>query len=391
MGATATVWRARDRRSGGNVCVKRLHPRLAADRAARERLRQEAALATRVDHPGVPAVVESADEPEESPALVFPYIEGESLAVRLKRDGHLPPAKAARIAARVAEALAAVHASGVVHRDIKPSNILLAANGEVSLLDFGIAEQTGTAGIEPLPPRSATPPGSAMTVGTLPYVGPQQLAGLPVAPSDDIWALGAVLYEMLAGRPPYQAVSATDLANAQASAPRDLPDAPMPLARIAQAALSNDPAARPSAAAFAATLDSWLAAGSSPDSPTIAMTAAIPVAAPPRRRLGLGAVLTAVAAVVVGLAVTAALALGPDWTPAAGNGLPPASDMPVPIKEPAINPASAPSVEPTAEPARQPESEPQADGSNAKPKNPGNDGNNGSNGNKGKGKKKGQR
>jgi eukaryotic-like serine/threonine-protein kinase len=388
VGATATVWRARDRRSGRNVCVKRLHPRLATDVGARDRLRQEAELATRVAHPAIPDVVD-AHVASDAPALVFPYLEGESLAVRLKRDGALPPAEAARIAARVAEALAAVHAAGVVHRDVKPSNILLGDNGEVRLLDFGIAEQTGTA--------ATNDTGRQTTVGTLPYVGPQQLAGLPAAPSDDVWALGAVLYEMLSGRPPYEAHTAPDLANAQAAAPPDLTDVPLPLARAALSALATDPAARPPAAAVATTLDSWLTAGSDPDSPTVAMTAAIPVAQPPRRRVGLGSALALAAAVVVGLAVTSALAFGPDWLPA--GAVPPASDSPAPINQPAFVPPLMPSpdrtVEPTTEPtatpaprqASQPSggsgSKPKAD--NSKPKNPGNSGG------KGKGKKKGQR
>ena len=395
VGATATVWRARDRRSGRNVCIKRLHPRLAGDDAARERLRKESELASRVAHPAVPEVVDSRPM-DNTPALVFPYVEGESLAVRLKREGALPPAEAARIAAHVAEALAAVHAAGVVHRDVKPSNILLGANGEVRLLDFGIAEQTGTAGVEPLPAGDGTATTAQMTVGTLPYVGPQQLAGLPAAPSDDVWALGAVLYEMLSGRPPYAADSAAALADAQAAPPPQLTDVPAPLANVALAALANDAAARQPAAAIANTLDSWLSVGTDPDSPTVAMTAAIPVVPPPRRRIGRGAAVGAAAALGVALAVTAALAFGPDWNPG-GAAVPQASETPVPTSQPAFVPplmtSPDPTVDPTATPAPREVSQPSG-GSGSKPDNskPSKPDNNGGKGKgDGKGKKKGQR
>jgi serine/threonine protein kinase len=259
-GATATAWRGRDRESGSAVVVKVLHAHLVSDQPARSRLRSEAAAATDVSHPAIVPAIELLMTDTEA-ALVFPYIAGTTLAARLGH-GHrrrLAPAVSARIAADVAAALAAAHAHGVVHRDVKPSNILLDAQGRARLLDFGIAHAPEL-GDDPLTRNG-------FTVGTLPYMSPEQLAGAAASPANDIFALGAVLYEMLAGRRPYDAATPAELAGAHGRPPADVPDAPRALLAVAWAALARDEAARPTAAQMVEGLERWLADGSLPAPP----------------------------------------------------------------------------------------------------------------------------
>jgi serine/threonine protein kinase len=245
-GGSADVWRARDEELDRPVAVKLLHPHLAPDERARLRLAVEGRLVASLSHPGIVQMYDVLVD-DESPALVMELIDGESLNVRLGREGALPPRVAAGIGAEVAEALAEAHAHGIVHRDIKPSNILLDRDGHAHLADFGIAHS-----LEPDTERLTQ---TGMVVGTPAYIAPEQLAGTEVGPRTDLFGLGAVLFEMLTGGSPYKAMAPLPLAAAQAAGPPPMPHADPQLADITRACLANAPADRPPDAAYvAATL-----------------------------------------------------------------------------------------------------------------------------------------
>ena len=196
MGGMASVWRAVDGRTSDTVAIKRLHPHLVADEGARARLEREAATLAGIRHPNVVAVRELLLDTDD-PALVLDFVEGRSLADRLASDrGPLPLGEALAIAVAVADGLASVHAAGIVHRDVKPANILLGRDGVVRLTDFGIA-----VGLEDATALTA----ADGVVGTLRYLAPERLTGAPATPATDVWGVGAILYELLAGQPAFPA------------------------------------------------------------------------------------------------------------------------------------------------------------------------------------------
>ena len=189
MGGMASVWRANDERTGQVVAIKRLHPHLIADEGARERFRREATAMEAIRHPNVVAVRDAVVDSDE-PALVMDFVAGRSIA-ELAADGHaFDEAEALRVAAAVADGLAAVHDGGIVHRDLKPGNVLMGDDGTVRLSDFGIA--VGLMDATALTADDGV-------VGTLRYLAPERLAGQPATPATDVWGLGTVLYEMLTG------------------------------------------------------------------------------------------------------------------------------------------------------------------------------------------------
>ena len=192
-GGMASVWGARDERTGRDVAIKVLHPHLVGDERQRARLRHEATALASIDDPHVVPVLDVIDD-EAEPAIVMPRIAGETLADRLARDGALDEPAALDIALAVAEALAAAHGVGVVHRDVKPANILLGSDGVVRLMDFGIAADLD-AGTSELTVDGV--------VGTLRYLAPERLLGDAAVPATDVWGVGVVLIEMLTGQPAY--------------------------------------------------------------------------------------------------------------------------------------------------------------------------------------------
>ena len=190
-GGMGVVYKARDRRLRRTVVLKFLQPQSRGGAALEPRLLQEAKAAAALDHPNVCAIhgVEQAEDGR--PCLVMPFYEGETLESKIA-GGRLKVDKAVDCALQIAAGLEHAHAAGIVHRDIKPANLLETRAGLVKILDFGIAKIA-----------DARLTGTGAVIGTLAYMSPEQAAGERVNHRTDLWALGAVLYEMLAGRPPF--------------------------------------------------------------------------------------------------------------------------------------------------------------------------------------------
>jgi tRNA A-37 threonylcarbamoyl transferase component Bud32 len=255
-GGTARVWRAHDELMDRWVAVKLLHPHLLPDETSRRRLEAEARAAEALSHPGIAAVYDVTGA-REDPALVMELVEGEPLSVLLARDGPMRPDAAARLAAEVSDALYHAHQQGIIHRDVKPANILVeTASGRARLIDFGIAHSLELAAV-PL-----TQTGTAL--GTPRYMAPEQLAAEPVGPRTDLWGLGAVLYEALTGRPPFDGNTPLAIAHQQAAGPPDMANVDPALAALIRSCLSVAVEERPlHAGALAEALRAWIG-GDSP-------------------------------------------------------------------------------------------------------------------------------
>jgi eukaryotic-like serine/threonine-protein kinase len=246
-GGMGEVWAARDLQAARPVAVKVLGGAFAGDDRAAERLRREARAAGRLEHPNIARVLDLGEH-DGRPYLVMELLEGESLAERIGRAGPMAPAEAARVVAAVAGALEAAHRAGVVHRDVKPGNVFLTAGGEVKVLDFGIALAAGEAALT-----------TGDLIGTAAYLAPERVLGQRATPAADVYALGVVLYELLAGRRPFEAGSEIELAMAHVNGrPASLalvaPSAPPHLVAACEQAMAKDPSARPSSAAAFARL-----------------------------------------------------------------------------------------------------------------------------------------
>jgi tetratricopeptide (TPR) repeat protein len=195
-GGMGVVYRALDPTMGRVVAVKVLSPELAHDPVANARFRREARAASRLDHPGIGSVFE-VGEHEGKLYLAMALCEGETLRARLSR-GPMPLAEALPVLAQIAATLAAAHEAGIVHRDVKPANVMIAPDGRVRLLDFGLAK---------LAPEGAAPAAqlteSGELLGTPAYMSPEHLRGEEVDHRADLWALGAVAHEVLTGSSPF--------------------------------------------------------------------------------------------------------------------------------------------------------------------------------------------
>ncbi len=191
QGGMGEVYVAEDTTLGRRVAVKFLSPGITANADALERFRREARAAAALEHPGI-AAVHHVGTFEGRPYLVMTLVEGRTLEAILA-DGPIPAQDTQAIARQLAEALAAAHNAGVVHRDIKPANIVVDDNGRTRILDFGIAKLEGLTAIT----------GENTTLGTVQYMSPEQVRGEEVDARSDLFSLGAVIYEMLAGRPPF--------------------------------------------------------------------------------------------------------------------------------------------------------------------------------------------
>ena len=244
-GGMATVYLARDLKHARQVAVKVLRSQLAAALGP-DRFLREIAIASRLTHPHILPLHDSG----EAGGLLYyvmPFVEGESLRERLRREGALPPGEAARIAGEVAEALDFAHAQGIVHRDIKPGNILL-EDGHAVVADFGIAKAISSAGGEETS-------SAGLAIGTPAYMSPEQIvASGPIDGRADLYSLGCVVYEMLAGRPPFSAATAQAVAARHLyEVPPDLttisPSVPEHVARAVETAMEKVPERRYATAA----------------------------------------------------------------------------------------------------------------------------------------------
>jgi len=237
-GGMGEVYLARDSRLDRSVAVKLLPPEWSRDAAVEERFALEARTASSLDHPNICTVHDVGTSEEGRFFLVMAFYEGETLQRKLAR-GPLPVETAVDLAIQVARGLARAHEAGIVHRDVKPGNVMVTARGEVKLLDFGIAKIAGAAGLT----RTGT------VVGTPAYLSPEQASGDAVDAGADVWALGVMLYEMLAGRRPFPGEHPQALVHAILT--RDPPplsrlraEVPAELERIVFRALAKSPAER---------------------------------------------------------------------------------------------------------------------------------------------------
>jgi Tol biopolymer transport system component len=244
------VYRAWDPRLGRDVAIKILAAGVSGNADRRNRFEQEARAAAALNHPNILAVFDIGQH-DGSPYIVSELLEGETLRERLK-DGPLSVRKTVDYAAQIAQGLAAAHARGIVHRDLKPENIFIAAGDRVKILDFGLAKLTEpepTSGVGSVVPT--LPPGTqpGMILGTLGYMSPEQVRGVPADHRSDIFSFGAILHEMLSGQPPFGRATPADTMSAilheqPAELSTEERHIPAPILRIAERCLEKAPAAR---------------------------------------------------------------------------------------------------------------------------------------------------
>jgi len=366
-GGVGEVWRAEDTVLTRTVAVKLLRAELASQAETLARFRAEARHAGALSHPAIARVYDYGDPVPPHPAfLVMELVDGPSLAAVLTA-GPLGAAQTMDVVAQVASGLQTAHAAALVHRDIKPGNLLLAADGQVKITDFGIAHVAGSV------PVTST----GIVMGTPAYIAPERVSGASATPASDLYSLGVVAYECLAGTAPF-----TGKPLEVAVAHRDLPLPPFPhavpaeVARLVGELTAKDPAARPaSAEEVAARADrlredltegaaAWLYSvpGSGADIPAPGpATAPARTLGPPARRARPRrarriAVAASAAAAVVALAVLAlAVAPGPARGPAraAAPAAPAgrASRHVAATSSPSVTPSQSPSPAASAPPA----------------------------------------
>ena len=244
-GGMGTVYAAEHVEIGKSVAVKILHRILAGEEQLVERFKREARAASRVGHPHIIEVTDFGTTEEGCAYFVMELLEGTDLADVLVRETRLEPPRAVRIAVQICQALEAAHASGIIHRDLKPENIFLVArDGQadfVKVLDFGIARNLSGES------RRLTNPGMAM--GTPEYMAPEQSQGKPADRRSDVYAVGALLHEMVTGVAPFQAASQKEMLEAKRRTLPSLrgahPDLPASIDAIIRRALAPDPEQRP--------------------------------------------------------------------------------------------------------------------------------------------------
>lgn len=266
MGA---VYKAKDKRLGRLVALKVMRPDWTSDGERRERFIREARTASALNHPNI-LVIYEIDADEGVDYIAMEYVPGGTLA-GLLASGPLPAERALRLAAQIADALAAAHAAGIVHRDLKPSNIMLPAGDRVKVVDFGLAKLLGSALPTGDPGEAVTATGAIL--GTAPYMSPEQAAGRPVDARSDLFSLGTILYEMLAGRRPFDADSAAGtLAAILRDAPAALPGVTSPVSRLVERCLRKGPAERfQSALELKAAIEACAAPSSGSEKPSVAV------------------------------------------------------------------------------------------------------------------------
>src|SRR3977135_2828135 len=207
VGGMGEVYLALDTKLDRKVAIKVLQPDSLADENLKKRLLKEAQAVARLDHPNICAVYD-VNEADSFTFIVMQYIEGETIAEKIVRQP-LEVSTVLTIAVQAAEGLAEAHTHGIVHRDLKPQNVMITPRGQLKILDFGLAKQMSSSDSVDFEAPTATllsTPGHV--VGTMPYMSPEQLQGEPLDARSDIFSLGVTLYEVLAGKHPFQDKSA---------------------------------------------------------------------------------------------------------------------------------------------------------------------------------------
>ena len=248
MGGMGIVYLAENIDIGRTVAIKILRSRARRDAATRERFRQEARACAQIGHPGIVDVLDMGETETGQAFIVMEYLEGETLAARLRQRGSLVISEALSVITEALDAIAAAHAKGIVHRDLKPDNLFLVWRPKwcVKILDFGISK------IESDEDVRLT--ASNMVMGSVLYMPPEQARDARAAgPQADLYSLGAVLYHALTGRPPFAGQNYSEVLSRVLTDPheplgRALPDAPPALAALVDQLLSKDPDKRPASA-----------------------------------------------------------------------------------------------------------------------------------------------
>ncbi len=240
VGGMATVQLAFDTRLERYVAVKLLAEHLAEDASFVSRFKREALAAARLVHPNIVQVFDfGSDRHSSRQFIVMEFVDGHSCAELLRDKGPMPPRDAVEILCQACRGLDYAHRNGVVHRDVKPGNLMVSTEGVVKLADFGIAKAAEQSDI--------TKVGSVL--GTAAYLSPEQARGEPAGPASDLYALGVVSYQLMAGKLPYEAASLTDLARLQEGGPPprlgdEVRDVPAALSAVVARALARDPERR---------------------------------------------------------------------------------------------------------------------------------------------------
>jgi eukaryotic-like serine/threonine-protein kinase len=260
-GGMSSVYRAKDNLLERTVAIKLLHEHYSRDEDYVERFRREARAAAQLSHPNIVTVIDRGEDGGRQ-FIVFEYIDGQNLKQLVESKGRLPVRTALGLAVEVGHALAFAHESGLVHRDVKPQNVLL-GNGDVKVTDFGIARSADVQ-------QGLTQTGTVL--GTSDYIAPEQASGQAVSALSDVYSLGVVVYELLAGSPPYSgenfvAVAMRHVNDPVPSVAAARPDVPLRLDAALRRAMAKDPAERfDSMAAFVAELEGVLDHLGEPDS-----------------------------------------------------------------------------------------------------------------------------
>src|ERR687887_2011829 len=207
-GGMSTVYRAFDPTLERWVAIKLMHRDISSDPDQLERFRREARAVASLNHPHIVTVID-AGEDDGAPYIVFEYVEGETLKDRIRRLGRLPVPEAVAYAVEIGRALAAAHAQRLVHRDVKPQNVLIDGDGRAKVTDFGIARSLDVDGV--------TITGTIL--GTADYIAPEQAGGGRIDAQTDIYSLGVVLYELLAGEVPFSGDNFVAVAMKHVNAP----------------------------------------------------------------------------------------------------------------------------------------------------------------------------
>jgi serine/threonine-protein kinase len=250
VGGMSNVYRARDRLLERRVALKILHDRYSGDEEYVERFRREARSAARLSHPGIVTVIDRGEQ-DGHQFIVFEHVEGETLKQLVSREGPLPVGLALELALQIGLALAFAHERGLIHRDVKPQNVLLNGDGRAKVTDFGIARVMDVDGMTT----------TGAVVGTSHYIAPEQAKGDRVDAQSDVYALGAVLYELLSGDVPFPGDNFVTVAMRHVNDPlpsllTKRPELPLRLVSAVERALEKDPDRRfSSMSAFVSELE----------------------------------------------------------------------------------------------------------------------------------------